>query len=61
MTETASQPPAAELPQLAAPCPTCHAPAGALCTSHGGTRQRRHNTHRARTAAWNKREGSDAR
>ncbi|WP_416976688.1 hypothetical protein [Streptomyces sp. T028] len=36
------------------PCPPspagCGAPAGASCTSHGGTRER-HNFHRARTAA----------
>lgn len=53
--------PATHLPQIAVPCPTCHAPARALCTSHGGTRQRRHNVHQARTAAWRQLEGSDAR
>lgn len=44
--------PARELPQLAVACPTCHAVPGALCTSHGGTRQRRHDTHQARRSAW---------
>lgn len=44
--------PAEQLPQLAAACPTCQAEPGALCTSHGGTRQRRYSTHQARTAAW---------
>lgn len=44
-----------KLPQLAVPCPAppkgCGAPAGELCTSHGGTRIRRDSVHQARTAA----------
>jgi hypothetical protein len=40
------------LPATAVPCPACGAEAGALCTSHSGTRQRRNNVHQARTAAW---------
>lgn len=44
--------PARELPQLAVPCPTCHATPGDLCTSHSGTRPRRNDTHVTRTAAW---------
>lgn len=44
--------PARNLPQLAAGCPTCQATPGDLCTSHGGTRQRRNDTHQARTSAW---------
>lgn len=47
-----TRPPAADLPQLAVPCPRCAAPAHQLCTSHGGTRQRRHDTHMDRRAAW---------
>lgn len=42
------------LPQIAIACPTCDAKPGALCTSHSGTRPRRHDVHQARTAAWNK-------
>ncbi|MGI5252797.1 zinc finger domain-containing protein [Actinacidiphila glaucinigra] len=42
--------PAYELPALAVPCGDCGAAAGALCTSHGGTRYRTANVHRARTA-----------
>lgn len=50
--------PAADLPQIAVPCLRCAAPAGELCTSHGGTRLRRHDTHQARRAAWaNSEEG----
>lgn len=49
MTSTA---PARDLPQIAVGCPTCQAPAGELCTSHGGTRKRRHDTHQTRRAAW---------
>lgn len=41
----------ATFPALAVPCPTCQSPAGALCTSHSGTRTRRHNVHQTRTAA----------
>ncbi|WP_162794725.1 hypothetical protein [Nonomuraea lactucae] len=44
--------PARELPQIAAACPTCNAQPGDLCTSHSGTRVRRHDTHVTRTAAW---------
>lgn len=40
------------LPQLAVACPTCQAQPGDLCTSHGGTRIRRYDTHQARTAAY---------
>ncbi|QKN87631.1 hypothetical protein QEN63_gp46 [Streptomyces phage Vondra] len=40
------------LPQIAVPCPYCGAPAGQLCTSHGGTRVRRDDTHQARTASY---------
>ncbi|WP_030888233.1 hypothetical protein [Streptomyces sp. NRRL S-1868] len=45
-----------DLPQTAASCPPppkgCGAPAGSLCTLHGGTRPHTTNTHRARTDAW---------
>lgn len=44
--------PALDLPQIQAPCPTCDAAPGHLCTSHDGTRTRRHTTHRPRTTAW---------
>ncbi|MEU4332366.1 zinc finger domain-containing protein [Nonomuraea dietziae] len=44
--------PARDLPQLAVACPTCQAQPGDLCTSHSGTRLRRHNTHELRRAAW---------
>ncbi|MFF2573809.1 hypothetical protein [Streptomyces sp. NPDC058084] len=40
------------LPQLAVACPTCNAAPGELCTSHGGTRPRRTDTHVSRRAAW---------
>lgn len=43
---------AASLPQLNVPCPRCESPAGALCTSHSGTRPRRNDVHRARTERW---------
>lgn len=43
--------PALHLPALRVECPACGAQPDALCTSHSGTRQRRHNVHRARTAA----------
>ncbi|MFC3347749.1 hypothetical protein ACFOOM_09980 [Streptomyces echinoruber] len=43
--------PALRLPAITVDCPACGAPAGALCTSHSGTRQRRYDVHRARTAA----------
>ncbi|MBQ0827664.1 zinc finger domain-containing protein [Streptomyces tagetis] len=42
------------LPQINVECPTCSAAPGDLCTSHGGTRPRRHDVHQARTAAWNR-------
>ncbi|MGW5408979.1 zinc finger domain-containing protein [Streptomyces spiralis] len=42
------------LPQIATACPTCNAAPGDLCTSHGGTRPRRHDVHQARTTAWNR-------
>lgn len=51
--------PARALPQLAIACPTCGSPAGELCTSHGGTRPRRHNTHLARTNRWANSKGGD--
>lgn len=40
------------LPPLTVACPDCGSPAGQLCTSHGGTRARNSQVHRARTAAW---------
>lgn len=40
------------LPQLAVGCPRCGAAAGSLCTSHGGSRTRRYDTHRDRRDAW---------
>ena len=39
------------LPALAVACPSCGSAPGVLCTSHSGTRKRRHNTHQTRTAA----------
>ncbi len=51
-TTMTTRPPAADLPQLAVPCPRCAAPAHQLCTSHGGSRQRRHDTHMDRRPAW---------
>ncbi|GAA0402580.1 hypothetical protein GCM10009530_63160 [Microbispora corallina] len=47
--------PARSLPQITVTCPTCGAQPGDLCTSHGGTRPRRHDTHQARRAAWENR------
>lgn len=44
--------PAVDLPAIRVDCPACRAPAGLLCTSHGGRRELRNNVHRARTAAW---------
>ena len=41
----------ARLPALAVACPTCGSAPGELCTSHSGTRKRRHNVHQTRTAA----------
>ncbi|MGW1151995.1 zinc finger domain-containing protein [Streptomyces rubiginosohelvolus] len=48
--ETPEQPLA--FPQLVVPCPRCEAPAGQLCTSHSGTRQRTNDTHQDRTRAY---------
>ncbi|MFJ6566270.1 hypothetical protein ACIQNU_02530 [Streptomyces sp. NPDC091292] len=55
---TAAPEPARALPQIAVACPTCGAERGELCTSHSGTRTRRHNTHQARTKAWASTESS---
>ncbi|MFF0486778.1 hypothetical protein [Streptomyces sp. NPDC004435] len=48
---TPDQAPALNNPALAVACPACDAKPRALCTSHSGTRPRRHDVHRARTAA----------
>lgn len=40
------------LPALAVACPSCGSAPGVLCTSHGGTRPRRHDVHQTRTAAF---------
>ncbi|MFH9959004.1 hypothetical protein ACH4OX_32975 [Streptomyces roseolus] len=48
---TPDQAPALTNPALAVACPACDAKPRALCTSHSGTRTRRHDVHRARTAA----------
>ncbi|MER5503157.1 hypothetical protein ACFYXP_39750 [Streptomyces sp. NPDC002466] len=48
---TPDQAPALASPALAVACPACGSRPGALCTSHSGTRTRRHDVHRARTAA----------
>ncbi|WP_030423252.1 hypothetical protein [Streptomyces sp. NRRL F-5065] len=48
---TPDQAPALNNPALAVACPACDSQPGALCTSHSGTRPRRHDVHRARTAA----------
>ncbi|MGI5485111.1 zinc finger domain-containing protein [Streptomyces lavendofoliae] len=45
------QAPALTNPALAVACPACDSHPDALCTSHSGTRTRRHDVHRARTAA----------
>lgn len=45
-------------PATAVPCPRCGAEAGAPCTSHGGTRVRRHDVHQDRTAAHNAQEAT---
>ncbi|TQE33171.1 zinc finger domain-containing protein [Streptomyces ipomoeae] len=54
MTNTTE--PARALPQITVACPPapdgCGSAAGELCTSHNGTRVRRHQVHQARTAAW---------
>lgn len=39
------------MPALEVACPSCGSAPGELCTSHGGTRTRRHNVHQTRTAA----------
>jgi hypothetical protein len=43
--------PALALPAIAAPCPRCGAKPGDPCTSHRGTRPRRHDVHQDRTRA----------
>ncbi|MFJ4852421.1 hypothetical protein [Streptomyces sp. NPDC088730] len=43
----------ARFPALAVACPSCGSTPDQLCTSHGGTRTRRHDVHQARTAAYN--------
>ncbi|WP_158677822.1 hypothetical protein [Streptomyces sp. SPB074] len=48
MTDDTDVDRARALPQIQAACPACGARPGELCTSHNGTRVRRHNTHRAR-------------
>ncbi|WP_158786561.1 hypothetical protein [Streptomyces sp. NRRL F-5065] len=50
-SDAQDQAPALTNPALAVACPACNSQPGALCTSHSGTRTRRHNVHRARTAA----------
>ncbi|WP_424862123.1 zinc finger domain-containing protein [Streptomyces sp. MMS24-I29] len=52
----AEEQPAFHLPPLAVPCPRCKAARGQLCTSHGGTRDRHHDVHQARTAAYREQE-----
>ncbi|MGW4728893.1 zinc finger domain-containing protein [Streptomyces shenzhenensis] len=54
-TSTEPPTPTRDLPQIAIHCPTCWAAPGELCTSHGGTRTRRHDVHQSRTSAWNRR------
>lgn len=41
----------ARFPTLAVACPSCGSTPDQLCTSHSGTRTRRHDVHQARTAA----------
>ncbi|MFP8887817.1 zinc finger domain-containing protein [Streptomyces mangrovi] len=48
---TPAKAPALTSPAIAVACPACGSQPGALCTSHNGTRLRRHNVHQARTAA----------
>ncbi|MEV4975353.1 zinc finger domain-containing protein [Streptomyces scopuliridis] len=48
---TPEEAPALNSPALTVTCPTCDSAPGDLCTSHSGTRQRRDNVHRTRTAA----------
>ncbi|MFJ3590117.1 hypothetical protein ACIQUY_31855 [Streptomyces sp. NPDC090231] len=40
------------IPALAVACPSCGSTPGQLCTSHSGTRTRRHNVHQTRTRAY---------
>ncbi|WP_103503946.1 hypothetical protein [Streptomyces sp. SM14] len=51
-TPAAGPAPTAPLPALVVHCPTCGAPPGRLCTSHSGTRFRRHDVHQTRTKAY---------
>lgn len=44
--------PGGDLPAIGVACPRCGSLPGALCTSHGGTRERRYDVHQARTAVW---------
>ncbi|URC17967.1 hypothetical protein QEN62_gp45 [Streptomyces phage AxeJC] len=48
---------AAHAAALAVDCPACKSPAGQFCTSHNGTRQRRHDVHQARTKAHREQAG----
>ena len=50
--EPADHAPAYDLPQLTVACPICDVAPGELCTSHGGERVRRTDTHQTRTTAW---------
>lgn len=50
--------PTTDLPALAVPCPTCGSPADALCTSHSGTRLRRHDVHQTRTKAYRQQQAN---
>ncbi len=50
-SDTRGQTPALTNPALTVACPACDSQPGALCTSLSGTRTRRHDVHRARTAA----------
>ncbi|CAL9530092.1 zinc finger domain-containing protein [Streptomyces sp. enrichment culture] len=49
--EKASDAPALRLRAITVACPLCGAQPGDLCTSHGGTRQRREDVHRIRARA----------
>ncbi|MEV0915446.1 hypothetical protein AB0I93_14395 [Streptomyces sp. NPDC049967] len=46
------QPTIPALPALAVACPSCGSVPGQLCTSHSGTRTRRHDVHQTRTRAY---------
>lgn len=48
----------AHFPALAVPCPSCGSAPGHLCTSHGGTRTRRHDVHQTRTTAFRQHTGA---